>query len=134
MKKVLSRPSTFTLLIYLHLAVLLLAAVVLVRQKGRPHVHSRDKEAILVIPIEGIISGERGALGRGSSVESIVETLSNVREQENVKAVVLRINSPGGTVPLARSSFAALISFRREAMIIMSVVPRWPIANEYPLK
>lgn len=56
------------------------------------------------IDLEGIIvsSPEAGLLGSGESmVERLEESLKKAREDESVKAVVLRINSPGGEVTAA---------------------------------
>lgn len=107
----------FTLLILLHAVVLLIAVILLIRQKGEP---SPDKEQIVVIPVEGIISTERGSLGRGISVDSLVQTINDLRDKDNVKAIVLRINSPGGSVGAVQEIHSALMKFRAKGKFIVS--------------
>ena len=58
---------------------------------------------IVLIDISRMISADEdeGALGlrhRESTVARVAQTLQQAREDEDVKALVLRINSPGGTV------------------------------------
>lgn len=66
---------------------------------------------IVHIDLEGIISsvGEPGFFGIGlSSVESIKRQLEQAREDDKVKAVVLRVNSPGGEVTASDTLYAAV--------------------------
>ncbi|MBC7341884.1 MAG: signal peptide peptidase SppA [Clostridia bacterium] len=53
-------------------------------------------EGIAVISINGVISGDDYAAG-GASAPSIMEQLSRAKDDPAVKAVLLRINSPGGS-------------------------------------
>ncbi|MEE9205217.1 MAG: signal peptide peptidase SppA [Nitrospirales bacterium] len=55
---------------------------------------------VLVIELSGLISSEEPELflERPSVVAQIIEELSRAAEDPEVKAIVLRINSPGGTV------------------------------------
>ncbi|MDP3917497.1 MAG: signal peptide peptidase SppA [Nanoarchaeota archaeon] len=58
-------------------------------------------EKVAVIPIEGVITGSSSGLPfGGDTVDSkdITELIKNAGESKNVKAVILEINSPGGTV------------------------------------
>lgn len=59
------------------------------------------KDKVGIIKIEGTISGDssESILGESvSSLESTLEALKEARENDDIKAVVVRINSPGGTV------------------------------------
>lgn len=53
-------------------------------------------EGIAVINVNGVISGDDYAAG-GASAPSIMEQLSRAKTDPAVKAVLLRINSPGGS-------------------------------------
>jgi len=56
---------------------------------------SRNK--IVVVPIEGVIMGQK--MGRGFSMVDVVEEqLKRAEHDKSVKAVVLKVNSPGGEV------------------------------------
>ena len=61
-----------------------------------------DEGHILVIPLEGVIQYDGGSsmfsAPGGISSKDMVKTLERVAEDESVRAVLLDINSPGGTV------------------------------------
>ncbi len=60
--------------------------------------HQRGKDGtIAVIPITGVLVYGEGAAGNAGSSD-VVQTITTARETHGVKAVVLRINSPGGDV------------------------------------
>ncbi len=66
-------------------------------------VMGKGKEKILIIDISGIISEEEkrgvaGLSGEPDMVARIREELKTAAKDKRIKAVVLRINSPGGTV------------------------------------
>lgn len=107
----------FTLLIILHVLILLVAVVLLARQKGKP---APDREQIVVLPVEGVISMERGSLGRGVSVDEIVRTINELRDKDNVKAIVLRINSPGGSVGAVQEIYSAIVKFRSKGKFVVA--------------
>jgi protease-4 len=111
------QPSAMTLLILLHVMVLGVTSVLLLGRKKPPAV---GPEKIVVIPIEGVISGEEGALGRGLSVSGLVETLKQLREKDDVKAVVLKINSPGGSVGAVQEIHRAILKFREKGKFVVS--------------
>lgn len=68
-------------------------------------------QKIVQIDLDGVISsmGSEGLLGMTlSSVESIREQLEQAGGDDRVKAVVLRINSPGGEVTASDTLYAAV--------------------------
>lgn len=101
----LQRLKPFTLLIVVHAAVLLVAAAVLITRKGTV---SAGRDKIIVIPIEGVISMDPNALGSGASVNDIVKSLKKISEDDSIDAVVLRINSPGGSVGAVQEIYRGL--------------------------
>jgi protease-4 len=68
--------------------------------------HSSDK--IAVVPVEGIISGQLGERGGFSMVEVIRAQLDRAENDRRVKAVLLKVDSPGGEV-LASDDIARAI-------------------------
>lgn len=58
----------------------------------------RGKDKIAVVSIEGIISGHMGERGGYGMVEIIKAQLDRANDDNQVKAVVLRVDSPGGEV------------------------------------
>ena len=63
----------------------------------------RDK--IAIIYVDGMIVGGRGQVGlfsEGGGTDALIRQLHAARDDQSVKAIVLRINSPGGTVPASQ--------------------------------
>jgi protease-4 len=76
------------------------------------------KEKIAVIDVDGVIAySTSGGLLRGSvnQVSFFREKLDKVRRDSDVKAVVLRLNSPGGTVGASDAMYHELVKFRKES-------------------
>ncbi len=82
-------------------------------------VAGEGKDKVLMIDISGIISmrEKSGPIGLGrkpSMVTRVKEELEKARKDEHVKAVVLRINSPGGTVSASDVLYHEIKKFREE--------------------
>jgi protease-4 len=80
------------------------------------HLCCRDK--IALIDVEGLIVNARSSSLLGSDGENPValfrERLDAAAEDPHVKAVVLRINSPGGAVTASDIMYQEVLSFRRD--------------------
>jgi protease-4 len=79
------------------------------------HWYCRDKVAI--IDVDGIIMNVRssGILSDGENPVSIFrEKLDAAADDKRVKAVVLRINSPGGAVTASDMMYQDLLNFRKD--------------------
>jgi protease-4 len=60
---------------------------------------------IAIIYIDGVIVGGRGQsglLGESGGTDAVIRQLHEARDDDSVKAVVLRINSPGGSAPASQ--------------------------------
>jgi protease-4 len=74
-------------------------------------------DKIAIIDIDGLLFNRRkgGWLRRGENpVSLLVEKLDKAAEDKSVKAVVLRLNSPGGSVAASDIMYHSLMEFRRE--------------------
>lgn len=69
----------------------------------------RGREKVAVVPVEGIIYGGRADRGGYTMVEVIKAQMDRAAESDDVKAVILRVDSPGGEV-LASDEIARYIS------------------------
>ena len=71
---------------------------------------------VAIIPVEGLLANVK--LGGGllaaeeNPVSLFVQQLRRAEEDDSVKAVVLRVNSPGGTVTASDTMYEALVRFK----------------------
>src|SRR5690349_14098312 len=83
-------------------------------------------EKVLLIDLSGVISSHEsdGLVDRPSMVAQIKEQLNRASEDQNIKALVLRINSPGGTVTASDIIYHELQSFKlkRKIPVIASIM------------
>jgi len=71
---------------------------------------------IAIIDIDGlIVSGEAGWFFGGASVADVKERLRRAERDSNVVAVVLRINSPGGTATASDTIYREIVNFRERS-------------------
>ncbi len=105
----------------LSLFVVLAVVAALVGAPGKPSFHEKyisgdefSENKIAVIDISGIIL-TKGPAGKVASARTICEQLRYVvRDDSAVKAVILRINSPGGGVVASDIIHQAIIKLREE--------------------
>ncbi|MGD2182773.1 signal peptide peptidase SppA [Lusitaniella coriacea] len=79
-----------------------------------------SQNKIAIVYAEGAIVGGRGEDGQIGSAR-INEQLRDVREDEDVKAVVLRINSPGGSATASELILREIQLIRQEKPVIVSM-------------
>ena len=90
-------------------------------------VDGTGKAKVLLVEISGVISSqEKEGLFRQtpSMIASVKEQLTKAAKDENVKAVVLRINTPGGTVTASDIIYHELKTFKatRKVPIVASIM------------
>lgn len=71
---------------------------------------SRSKVAVL--DIRGMIAGDGLRLGQSGLVDEVEDQLERIANDEAVKAVILRVNSPGGEVLASDQIYTALRRFQ----------------------
>jgi protease-4 len=78
---------------------------------------------IALITLEGPISSESSSslIGELYSAESVQRSLLQVEKDTSVKGVLLRINSPGGTVAASQEIYNTIIRIRKEKPVIVSM-------------
>ncbi len=80
------------------------------------------KEKILLLSIDGVISDapRRGLLrDRPSPVQEIVARLRRAEKDDDIKAVVIKINSPGGTVTGSDILYHELTAYKKKTNVKM---------------
>ncbi|MBI5795140.1 MAG: S49 family peptidase, partial [Planctomycetes bacterium] len=82
-------------------------------------VMGKGKEKVLIVEISGIISEEEkrgiaGLSGEPDMVARIKEELKTAAKDKHIKAVILRINSPGGTVTASDLIYHEIEQFKKK--------------------
>ncbi|MFH1258279.1 MAG: signal peptide peptidase SppA [Elusimicrobiota bacterium] len=89
--------------------------------KGKIPSFSEARETVAWVEIYGPIQvgmGGRSIFGYGS--DHIVRKLHSIRENKSVKAVVLRINSPGGSVAAVQEIYKEVMELRKEKKVVVA--------------
>lgn len=78
--------------------------------------YGSGEDKVAIIDIAGTIADQDTSGGFGASAVSsprgIIRAFEEVRDDESVKAIVLRINSPGGTVTASEEIYQLIRSYR----------------------
>jgi len=81
-------------------------------------ISGKGKDKILIVDVSGIISGEKehltGFIEEIDMVTRIKEELTDAAQDEAVKAVILRINSPGGAVTASDTIYHEIVEFKKK--------------------
>ena len=75
----------------------------------------KGREKVLIIPIRGFLSDapKKGLLGdRPSVVQDVVSQLRMAEKDKEIKAVLLEINSPGGTITASDILYHEIMDFK----------------------
>lgn len=60
---------------------------------------TNENEKIMVLNIEGVIAGSQGYMrGGGYNHDEILKSIEDAKEDTKIKGIILKVNSPGGTV------------------------------------
>jgi len=100
------------------LAVVAIVVLVIVRPIGRPAAGK-----IAVIPLSGTIDSQEGSRFLGSTItpELVRAYLRTAERDAAVKAIILRIDSPGGTVPASQEILNEIERVAEEKPIVVSI-------------
>lgn len=83
-----------------------------------------QKDKIAILYAEGEITDARSGLFQGNSVISdkeYVEELRKLKDDKEVKAVVFRINSPGGSGYISEQIWKEVVELKKEKPIVVSM-------------
>lgn len=115
---------------YKRSVVLVLAAIILISLAAVIFMAPRMKTAksggegkIAVIYVEGMIIGGRGQtslLSEAGGTDNIIRQIHEARDDKSVRAVVLRINSPGGSVPATQEVGEEITKLRNSGKIVVA--------------
>ena len=80
----------------------------------RPESKAKDKVAVLYL--EGEITDETGD---GIVGKDVVKTLKKIRKQDDIKALVLRVNSPGGSANASEDIWHAIQNIKADSIPVV---------------
>lgn len=83
-------------------------------QVKRPASKAKDKVAVLYL--EGEITDESGD---GIVGKDVVKTLKKIRKQDDIKALVLRVNSPGGSANASEDIWHAIQNIKADSIPVV---------------
>lgn len=95
--------TLFCLGVLFFVVVFVASLVALVSSSRSPYKNTKD-QSIAVLKIEGVISES----------EKILKTIRDIRDNENIKAIILRINSPGGLVAPSQEIYQEVKRLKEE--------------------
>ena len=83
-------------------------------QVKRPESKAKDKVAVLYLEGQIYEDGNDGIVGK-----EVVKTLKKIRKDEHVKALVLRVNSPGGSADASEQIWHAIQNIKADSIPVV---------------
>ena len=80
----------------------------------------KEKGKLLVLPVRGFLSDapRKGLLGqRGGTVQDVVAQLRKAEKDKEIKALLLEINSPGGSITASDILYHEIMAFKERTSI-----------------
>lgn len=103
-------PFIFGFLIMIFLCILFAICLWVIGYSGQFNTLMPGGEKVVVVKIDGLIT----------DADPVIEKLDKIKNNADVKAVVLRIDSPGGSVAPSQEIYEELIKLREKKTIVAS--------------
>ena len=80
-------------------------------------------DRVALLNIDGVISSDLPASSWSNafSTENFLSSLKKAQEDKKVKAILIRINSPGGTVAASQDIYEAILEVRKDKPVVVSM-------------
>jgi protease-4 len=105
------------------LVILSLAGLAFMGMGARERSKASRSSKIAIIYVEGVILGGRGqstVLMEQGGTDQVIKQIHQARDDESVKAVVLRINSPGGSAAASQEVGEELKKLRAQGKVVVT--------------
>ena len=86
------------------------------------NVFSENAPKIALIRLNGIIDaaeGQSGFLSEDFGAQNLLKSLKTAKEDNSVKAIIIKINSPGGTVATSQNIYHEIMRIRKNKPVIV---------------
>lgn len=105
------------------IAVLILISLVGLAFRGNDKQKPIQSEKIAIIYVEGVIVGGRGGnnvFSEQGGTDQVIKQLHEARDDASVKAIVLRINSPGGSAAASQEVGEEIKKLRAKGKVVVT--------------
>lgn len=105
------------------IAVIVISAIALAFQMPGVRRTKASADKVAIIYVEGIIMGghgQGGILNDQGGTDNVIKQLHEARDDKDVKAVVLRINSPGGSAPASQELGEEIKKLRATGKVVVA--------------
>lgn len=84
---------------------------------------SSEGDKIALISLQGPISSDESSslIGEPDSAEGALKALEKAVDDDSVKGVIFRINSPGGTVAMSQEIYGTIMRLREKKPVVVSM-------------
>lgn len=82
-----------------------------------------NNDKVAIITLSGVISENETAaspFSSGNSASEVLKSLYEAKDDNSVKGIIVKINSPGGTVGMSQNLYDAILSARKKKPVIAS--------------
>jgi protease-4 len=100
-------------------SAVLLAGLAGLSRSGTPALPRATAPAVAVIYVRGTIASQESSSSAVVTPEEIGDLLDQAAQDPNVRAVVLRVESPGGSVVASNEIYRALLAFDKPIVVSM---------------
>lgn len=108
--------------VVLIIGVILVLSLAVLFYSSSKHNDSAGQAKVAVIYVDGVIMGGRSQnlLNEYNGTETVMRQLHDARDDKTIKAIVLRINSPGGSVPATQELGEEIDKLRRSGKPVIA--------------
>ena len=99
-----------------------ISLLIAIFSKGKDSSGIISQKGIKIIYIKGAIFSEsRSPFSKQDKIEELLDEIEDAEENKNILGVVVRINSPGGSVGAVQELYSALLKLRRKKPLVVSI-------------